>query len=258
VHIVKELLDHGAEIDAKTNHGHTPLQCACLNGHLAIVNELVNPNDSNCETTSILGKRKSRGGADIGAKDDEGDTPLHSASVRDHLPIVKALLVFGADCRASNTYGQLPIDNAVNREHAEVAKCLLQHFYATTRRLPLHKLLEDLTWIGNPNNVPPLHEALYRDMLGTDDVVEIIEFLVDRNPELLSSLDQDGSLPLHVSCRRGAAFSIVQSLVNLYKASVKSVTPQGDLPLFLACEMPETSLGTIFRLMKLYPDLVYR
>jgi ankyrin repeat protein len=97
-----------------------------------------------------------------------------------------------------------------------------------------------------------------QNVLGTDDVVEIIEYLVGRNPALLSSRDQDGSLSLHVACRRGAAFTIVQSLVDLYKASVKSVTPGGDLPLFLACEMPETSLDTIFLLMKLYPNLVYR
>jgi hypothetical protein len=46
--------------------------------------------------------------------------------------------------------------------------------------------------------------------------------------------------------------------VNLYEASVKSLTPQGDLPLFLACELPEPSLDAIFMLIKLYPDLVNR
>jgi ankyrin repeat protein len=96
-------------------------------------------------------------------------------------------------------------------------------------------------------------------VLNTDDVVEILEYLVDRNPALLSSHDQAGSLPIHVACRRGASFTIVQSLVNLYKASVKSLTSEGDLPFSLACEMPETSLDTtIFLLMKLYPDVVYR
>jgi hypothetical protein len=143
-----------------------------------------------------------------------------------------------------------------------VSKYLLQELYATTRRLPLHELVEDLTWIGDPHSIdaPPLHQALHRwNMLGTDDVVEIVEYLVGQNPAWLCSRDQDGSLPIHVACRRGASFPIVQSLVNRYKASVKSVTPQGDdLPLFLACEMPETSLSTIFILMKLYPDVVYR
>jgi hypothetical protein len=65
-------------------------------------------------------------------------------------------------------------------------------------------------------------------------------------------------LPLHVACRRGASFAIVQFLVNHFKASVKRVTPQGDLPLFLTCDIPEPSLDTIFILVKLYPDLVYR
>jgi ankyrin repeat protein len=143
---------------------------------------------------------------------------------------------------------------------SEVAKHLLQHFYATPGRLPLHELVEDLTWIANPNSrdEPPLRFALHQNVLGLDDVVEILDFLVCRNPTLLSSRDQDGSLTLHVACRRGASFTIVQSLVNHYKASVKSVTPQGDLPLFLACEMPETSLNTIFLLVKLYPDLIFR
>jgi hypothetical protein len=107
-------------------------------------------------------------------------------------------------------------------------------------RLPLHDVVEDLTWVGNPNSkfldVPPLRFALHQDVLGTDDVAEIVEFLVGRNPELISSPDQDGSLPLNLDCRRGAPFAIVQSLANLYKVAVKSVTPQGDLPLFLACE----------------------
>jgi ankyrin repeat protein len=144
--------------------------------------------------------------------------------------------------------------------HSAVSKYLLQMFYATISRLPLYELLKDLTWIGDPNSSddPPLFTAFHRNMLGTDDVVEILEFLVDRDPTLLCSRDPDGSVPLHVACRRGASFAIVESLVNLDKASVKKVTPQGDLPLFLACEIPEPSLDIIFLLMKIYPDLVYR
>jgi hypothetical protein len=126
--------------------------------------------------------------------------------------------------------------------------------------LPLHDLVKDLTWIGNAkrSDVPSLRALLDRHLLYTNDVVDICEYLVGQNPAWLSSSDQDGSLPLHVACRRGASFYIVQSLVNLYKASVKTVTPQGDLPLFLACELPEKSLDMIFILIKLYPDVVFR
>jgi ankyrin repeat protein len=275
VQVVVELLEHGADIEAKDNRGWRPLHWAAINDRLAVVVELLSPgdeihaNDSDGATPSILGKRKSRGGAIIDAKDNEGDTPLHIASHCGHLPIVKALLAVGADILVADNQGRLIIHSAVTNRHSAVSKYLLQHFYATTRRLPLHELVEDLTWIGNPSSididididieidVPPLYYALDRNVLGTDDVVEILEYLVDRDPALLSSRDQDGSLPLHVACRRGASFAIVQSLVNLYKASVRSVTPRGDLPLFLACEMPEPSLDSIFLMMKLYPDLVY-
>jgi ankyrin repeat protein len=267
VQVVKVMREHGADIEATNRFDSTPLHWACHKGHLAVVNELLSPNDSE-GATSILGKRK-RQGANIEAKDTAGDTPLHKACLFGHLPVVRALLSGGADVLAANNGGRLPIHYAVGIGKSAVAKYLLQHIYATTRRLPLHELLEDLTWIGDPNSsdVPPLfkvlREALHRNVrstfkFSTDDVVEILEFLVSQNPEVLSSRDRDGSLPLHVACRRGASFAIVQSLVGLYKASVKSVTSEGDLPLFLACEMPETSLDTIFLLMKLYPDLVYR
>jgi ankyrin repeat protein len=255
--VFQALREHGANVEAATRFGQTPLHLACHKGHLAVVIELLSPNDINGTATSILGKRK-RQGANIEAKDRNGNTALHFACFNDQLPVVKALLSGGADILAATDEGELPIHLAVGNGHSKVSKCLLQHIYAKTRRLPLHGIVEDLTFEGNPNcrDYPPLRAALDRDVLGTDDVVEILEYLVDRDPTLLSSRDEDGSLPLHLACRRGASFAIVQSLVNLYKASVKSLTPQGDLPLFLACEMPEPSLDTIFLLMKLYPDLV--
>jgi ankyrin repeat protein len=257
--VVKELLEHGADTEAKDNEYWTPLHCAALNDHLAVVIELLSPNDSNGTATTILGKRKSRG-ANIEAKSYGSSTPLHFASLHGRVAIVRVLVAAGADSRVANNDGRLPIHVAMSQGNSAVAKCLLQHFYATTRHLPLHDLLKDLTWIGDPNSsdAPPLCATLHKHTLRMDDVVEMVEYLVDPNPELLSSRDRDGLLPLHLACRRGASFAIVQSLVNHYKASVKSRTPQGDLPLFLACEMPETSLDTVFILMKLYLDLVCR
>jgi ankyrin repeat protein len=73
VQVVKELLEHGADMKAKDNQDSTPLHFACSLGHLAVVNELLSPNDSN-DTTTILGKLKSRG-ADTEAKDLFGRTP---------------------------------------------------------------------------------------------------------------------------------------------------------------------------------------
>jgi ankyrin repeat protein len=257
--VLNELLSHGADIESENSFGWRPLHWASWNGHLAVVIELLGHGaESLGATTSLLGKHKSRG-ANAEAQNIYGNTPLHFASVEGHVAIVQALLRGGANILTANNQGKTPIHKAVSRGNSEASKYLLQHYYATTRRLPLHELVEDLTWIGNPGSidVPPLCAALHKNVLSTDDVVGMVEYLVAQNPALLRSRDHDGSLPLHVACRRGASFTIVQSLMNLYKASVKSVTSQGDLPLFLACETPETSLDTIFMLIKLYPDLVY-
>jgi hypothetical protein len=73
VQVVNELLVHGADIKATTRFDKTALHCAAWNGHLAVVIELlghgaeIQSNDTNGASTSILGKRKSRG-ADIEAK----------------------------------------------------------------------------------------------------------------------------------------------------------------------------------------------
>jgi ankyrin repeat protein len=240
---VSRLLNIGADVNAKDRNGVTPLHRASERGLDAQV------------VIALL-----QHGADIEAKNRFDSTPLHWATLCGHLAIVKALLSRGADTIAANNYGKLPMHLAVDEGKSEVTKYLLQHFYATTHHLPLHALLEDLTCIGDPSSVgvPPLRYALHYKVLGTDDVVEILDCLVDQNPELRRSRDQDGSLPLHVASRRGAPFTIVQSLVNPYKASVKSVTSEGELPLFLACETPEPSLDTIFLLIKLYPDLIYQ
>jgi ankyrin repeat protein len=241
VKVVNELLEHGADTESTTIPGWKPLHYAALKGHLAVFNELLSS------------------GANMEATNSQGNTPLHFASWNVHLAIVKALLNSGANILAANNDGELPIDYALGKKNSALAKCLLLHFYATIRRLPLHELLEDLTWPYSTGiDTPPLRALFHRKVLGTDDVVEMVEYLVGQNPELLSSRDQDGSLPLHVACRRGASFPIVQSLVNHYKASVRCRTPHGDLPLFLACELSKPSLDTIFILVKLYPDLVYR
>jgi ankyrin repeat protein len=269
--LVRVLLNNGADIDVVDNSNQTPLHWACIplcfkiihgGGCTAVVMELLRP------CSSILGKRKTRV-AYIDAEDVNGNTPLHLASRFNFLGIVKLLVSKGANVRAVNSKGLLPIHLAVSpgvpftipiTDQAEVVKCLLKQWYANNMSLPLHGLVEDQTPIPYsndappPTNLPPLRYALERDAIGTDDVVEIIEYLVSQKPECLISRDSEDASPLHVGCRRGASFAIVQALAKI--GSVKSFTSQGDLPLFLACDLPEPSLDTIFLLVKLYPELV--
>jgi ankyrin repeat protein len=100
----------------------------------------------------------------------------------------------------------------------------------------------------------PLHVALEHG--ASLDVIELP--LHRHDPVNILLRNHADETPLHVACRCGALFDIIQSLVDHYPASVKSVTSQGDLPLFLACETAKTSLDATFILMKNYPELLYR
>jgi ankyrin repeat protein len=66
----------------------------------------------------ILDKPKSRG-ADIEAKDNEGNTSLHIACLFNRLPVVKALLSGGANILAANNNGLLLIDCAVSEKNQQ-------------------------------------------------------------------------------------------------------------------------------------------
>ena len=88
-----ELIDLGADIDAKNKYGGTPLHYAC-DGYVDIV--------------QILIVR----GADISAKKNDGDTPLHLACYNGHRDTVLALIDIFADIDAKNNDGRTPLHYA--------------------------------------------------------------------------------------------------------------------------------------------------
>jgi ankyrin repeat protein len=116
VQVVKDLREHGADIEAICNGGWTALHWACYFGQVAVVTEWLSPNHNN-GATSILGKRKSRG-SNVEAKTNKGNTPLHIACGQGHLPVLKALVSGGANILARNNDGELPIHQAVSEENS--------------------------------------------------------------------------------------------------------------------------------------------
>ena len=55
-------------------------------------------------------------GADKEARDEDGWTPLRTASYNGHLPVVQYLCDQGADKKARNGIGWTPLDMAVRRD----------------------------------------------------------------------------------------------------------------------------------------------
>ena len=84
------LLNHGADVDAQTAAGRTPL-------HMAGADML----------WLLAGK-----GADLNARDKKGRTPLHQAMYGGDLEEAEILIVLGADVRVPNRRGKTPLQVA--------------------------------------------------------------------------------------------------------------------------------------------------
>ena len=110
---VNYLLDNGADPNCDNAYS-TPLIAAATNGHIKVVNILLNAG-ANCEKTvyngitalhcaSECGQKKVvqvllKTGAKVKIEDNVGNTPLHLAARYDHPEIVKLLIDGGADIK---------------------------------------------------------------------------------------------------------------------------------------------------------------
>jgi ankyrin repeat protein len=65
-----------------------------------------------------------RHGADVGARDDDGRTPLHWATVTGSREIVALFISHGADVNAQDNEGKTPLQIAVEKGYKEVAAVL--------------------------------------------------------------------------------------------------------------------------------------
>ena len=116
------LIDSGANVNAATDLGITPLALAAANGNADVAGTLL------------------EAGADPDAGSEAGVTPLMQAARTGRIETVRALLEFGADVNANErTRGQTALMWAVSQQHADVVEVLLRygadvHARTSTRR----------------------------------------------------------------------------------------------------------------------------
>jgi cytohesin len=192
---VQELLDAGADVNAKDNDGWTPLHIAASKNHREIVELLIAK------------------GADVNAAGESssvfiwqgGFTPLHYAAVNGHKEIVELLISKGADVNAKADNGLTPRDWAIKRTHTKIADLLRTHGGKTSS---IHFGVGDGDLAGvqalldagvdvnakDENGQTPLHHAVRYDHK------EIAELLIDKGADV-NAKDNSGNTPLDLAIR---------------------------------------------------------
>ncbi len=139
---VERMIHMGADVDAKTAEGATPLIFAVLNNRLITVKTLirynadVNQKTSNYETPLLIAVKNEnleivelliRYGADVDFQDRYGATTLHYASIYGFFYLTDLLIYYKADIDKKSYDGTTPLMASIWAGHEDVADLLIQN-----------------------------------------------------------------------------------------------------------------------------------
>uniref|UniRef100_A0AAQ6ADK0 Ankyrin 1, erythrocytic b n=1 Tax=Amphiprion ocellaris TaxID=80972 RepID=A0AAQ6ADK0_AMPOC len=222
VRIIEILLEHGAPIQAKTKNGLSPIHMAAQGDHMDCVRQLLQYN------------------AEIDDITLDHLTPLHVAAHCGHHRMAKVLLDKGAKANARALNGFTPLHIACKKNHMRSMDLLLKHsasLEAVTESglTPLHvasfmghlNIVKNLLQRGaspNASNVKvetPLH------MASRAGHCEVAQFLLQNAAQV-----DDDQTPLHCAARMGHK-ELVKLLIE-HKANPDSATTAGHTPLHIA------------------------
>lgn len=142
LHEIDRLIQKGADINAETIEGATPLIFAVSNDQTDIVNLLikygadVNKATKVYDTPLIIAVKNQndeiaevliRSGADIDISDRYDATPLHYASIYGNFQLVDLLLYYEASIDKKTVEGITPLTASIWAGNADVADLLIQH-----------------------------------------------------------------------------------------------------------------------------------
>ena len=209
---VNRLIDGGANVNAKSNDGNTPLLIAVKKGRtesgLIIIHALikagadVNAKNNNGETPLFIvvgtGRAEAvtaliKAGADIDAKSNKKSTPLFRATGYGYTKIAHALINAGVDINTKHLYGFRALHLAAQKGRVEI----------------LHALIKAGAYIDATNDygVTPLYSAAHQGQ--TETLLALIHA-----GAYLKAMTNDGETPLDVA-RRRKQWGIVKILENL-------------------------------------------
>ena len=195
------------------------------------------------------------------------DLPIHQACATGKLDTIKYLLsLYPESIKVRGGMGRLPIHRAAACEaerRAEVIELLLKHDSnaaskkADGRQLPLHCACD--AYYGQLNVVQILYDACpeaiwVRGSDGdslldlargrneeSDDIVnflqaQLVHAKMGEELKLLTTLDENGWLPLHEALKNKTPLGSIKLLVRGNPSALRVITNIGALPIHIACQ----------------------
>jgi len=234
--IVELLLAHGADVNVKDRWGRTPLDYARQKKNEEIIRLLSTKVTSLYQAMQLGDVAKVKvfleQGADVNAKNENGQTPLLLAAQNNDVNTAKLLISAGADVNIKNNAGQTSIDIALSQGNKEIIKLLLDKGAEITS---LHGALQ----LGNLARVKALLEqgadVNAKDKQGKTALFyavennhkDIVELLIAKGADV-NAKEDGGYTPLYY-----AFWSKNKDLITLLisKGAAVNVVPEGDFPL---------------------------
>ncbi|KAG8230725.1 hypothetical protein J437_LFUL010826 [Ladona fulva] len=154
--VVKSLIEHGAQVDAVSDTGSTPVRSACFMTHLDVVAYLVveggadvlrpNYNGGTCLINSVQSVQLClfllEHGAKVNARDIQNKTALHYAIQEHRLETTRLLLEHGANPHLCSRYGDDALQTACLKGAVQIFEHLCQRVgYCPHRIADAHDLL---------------------------------------------------------------------------------------------------------------------
>ncbi|XP_029043359.2 kinase D-interacting substrate of 220 kDa B isoform X2 [Osmia bicornis bicornis] len=245
IHFVRELINHGAEVNAEDGDNWTALLCAAKEGHTDVCLELLEH------------------GADLEHRDMGGWTALMWATYKGRSPTVTMLLARGADVNAHGNFHISSLLWAAGRGYPDIVKDLIAHGakvnvgdkYGTTALIWASRkghveIVDALLKAGANVDTAGMYSwtALLVATLGNH--VDVVLLLLEHKPNV-NALDKDGCTALAIACRDGH-HEIANALLNA-GAYVNIQDRSGDTNLIHAVKGGHR--GVVESLLKKYADV---
>lgn len=176
---VLDLLQKGADVNARGARGRTPVMAAAYGNHIETVE-------------ALIGR-----GADVNLRDNQLNNPFLYAGAEGFLDLLKLTVAAGADPKLTNRFGGTALIPAAERGHVEVLKYLL-----TRTNI-------DINHVNNLGWTALLEAIVLSD--GGPRHREIVAILIQHGANV-NIPDRSGHTPLHHAKARG--FKEIQALLE--------------------------------------------